>query len=171
MTPSELAKSGTEHGEQAALFAWARMAEKYGFSAANDPRSYSSSVTALEYWERSDTPEAAVRGCLALLHAIPNGGQRHKAVAGKMKAEGVKRGVPDVCLPVPRGPWHGLYIEMKKAGELKSTSDDQRFWIRNLRLLGYYAVVRDSWHTAAATIQEYLTCATNLRIENEPIIY
>ena len=40
---------------------------------------------------------------LALLYAIPNGGHRHKAVAARMKAEGVKAGVPDLCLPVARG--------------------------------------------------------------------
>ncbi len=39
---------------------------------------------------------------LALLYAIPNGGDRHKAVAAKLSAEGVKSGVPDLCLPVPR---------------------------------------------------------------------
>ena len=31
-----------------------------------------------------------------LIFAIPNGGQRHKAVAAKLKAEGVKSGVPDL---------------------------------------------------------------------------
>ena len=36
---------------------------------------------------------------LALLFAIPNGGHRHKAVAAKLKAEGVRAGVPD------RGRW------------------------------------------------------------------
>ena len=33
---------------------------------------------------------------LTLLHAIPNGGHRHKATAARLKAEGVKRGVPDL---------------------------------------------------------------------------
>ena len=33
---------------------------------------------------------------LDLLHAIPNGGHRNKATAGRLKAEGVKRGVPDI---------------------------------------------------------------------------
>ena len=36
---------------------------------------------------------------LSLLYAIPNGGARHKAVAAKLRAEGVKPGVPDIsCL-------------------------------------------------------------------------
>ena len=50
---------------------------------------------------------------LALLYHIPNGGKRDRIVAAKLKAQGVKPGVPDLCLPVPRGKYHGLYIEMK----------------------------------------------------------
>lgn len=40
---------------------------------------------------------------LALLHHIPNGGTRSKSEAGRFRAEGVKAGVPDICLPVARG--------------------------------------------------------------------
>ena len=45
---------------------------------------------------------------LELLFHVPNGGARSKATAGRLKAEGVKPGVPDLCLPVPRGAYHGL---------------------------------------------------------------
>lgn len=37
---------------------------------------------------------------LNLLYHVPNGGSRHKAEAGRLRAEGVKAGVPDLCLPV-----------------------------------------------------------------------
>ena len=50
---------------------------------------------------------------LKWLHAIPNGGVRDSITAGKLKAEGVKAGIPDLFLPVISGPYHGLYIEMK----------------------------------------------------------
>ena len=55
---------------------------------------------------RSKWPE------LALLHHVKNetqGGARQVAMD---KAMGVKKGVPDLCLPVPRGTYHGLYIEL-----------------------------------------------------------
>ena len=52
---------------------------------------------------------------LALLHHIPNGGTRDAVEAKHLKQQGVKSGVPDLCLPVPRGQYHGLYIEMKPA--------------------------------------------------------
>ena len=51
---------------------------------------------------------------LRLLLAIPNGGLRNKVTAGKLKAQGVKAGVPDIFLPVARGRYHGLWIEMKE---------------------------------------------------------
>lgn len=49
---------------------------------------------------------------LELLHAIPN--ERVGLSQGKkFKAEGVKPGVADLSLPVARGGYFGLYIEMK----------------------------------------------------------
>lgn len=92
---------------------------------------------------------------LKLLHAIPNGGYRSKATAARMKAQGVKPGVPDMCLPVPRGTYHGLYIELKrqKGG---TVSPDQREWLADLRAQGYAAYVCHGWQEAADTIMGYL---------------
>ena len=50
---------------------------------------------------------------LRWLHHIPNGGSRNKAEAVKFKQMGVRSGVSDLCLPYPKGIYHGLYIEMK----------------------------------------------------------
>ena len=56
--------------------------------------------------------------------AIPNGGWRRRGVAGKLKAEGVTPGVPDVFVRVPAGPWHGLQIETKRVrGSNKATPE------------------------------------------------
>lgn len=64
----------------------------------------------------------------ALLHplarrafAIPNGGFRKVQTAVALKAEGVRAGVLDICLPLARGGAHGLWIEMK-AGNNKMTA-------------------------------------------------
>ena len=51
---------------------------------------------------------------LTLLHHVPNGGSRNKIEAARLRAQGVKSGVPDLCLPVARGGNHGLYIELKR---------------------------------------------------------
>ena len=92
---------------------------------------------------------------LRLLHAIPNGGKRDKVTAARLKAEGVKPGVPDVCLPVPRGDKHGLYIEMKRRRG-GSVSADQLKWLENLMRQGYECHVCRGCEEARITIMEYL---------------
>lgn len=92
---------------------------------------------------------------LALMYHIPNGGSRSKSEAGRFKAEGVKAGVPDICLPVARGGYHGLYMELKrvKGGRV---SPAQQGWIAALRDQGYYACVCKGWDDAAHIIKAYL---------------
>ena len=91
---------------------------------------------------------------LKLLYHIPNGGHRNKATAGRLKAAGVKRGVPDICLPVPKGNYAGLYIELK-AGKNKTTSD-QDYWLEALSKYGYYTTVCYGFEEAVKTITKYI---------------
>lgn len=94
---------------------------------------------------------------LGLLHAIPNGaGLKHRvkmkldgkkvrysAEGARLRREGLTAGMPDVSWPVPRGPYHGLYIEHKT--EKGPVSDEQRKKIAMLEAQGYYVMVsRDS---------------------------
>lgn len=97
---------------------------------------------------------AGQRPELALLFAVPNGGHRLAAVARKMKAEGVRAGVPDMCLPVARGAHHGLFIEMK-VGRNKPTVD-QLWWIEQLQRQGYYCQVCYEWTRAVEILVDYL---------------
>lgn len=46
-------------------------------------------------------------------YAIPNGGKRNLITAARLKKEGTRAGVLDLCLPIPRGGAAGLYIEFK----------------------------------------------------------
>ena len=92
---------------------------------------------------------------LALLYHIPNGGSRSKSEAGRFKAEGVKAGVPDLCLPVARGEFHGLYIEMKRIKGGK-TSSEQEGWIAALTAQGYYVEVCPGWERASEALLWYL---------------
>lgn len=91
---------------------------------------------------------------LALLYHIPNGGQRAAATATRLKAEGVKPGVPDVCLPVAKGAYHGLYLEMK-VGKNKPTPH-QRWWLEQLKKQNYFTAVAYNFTEAAAIITQYL---------------
>jgi hypothetical protein len=92
---------------------------------------------------------------LRLLFHVPNGGTRHPAEAAHMKAQGVKPGVPDICLPVPVGRFAALYIELKrkKGGRV---SEDQRGWIEALNRAGNRAVVCRGWDEAREEIVRYL---------------
>ena len=91
---------------------------------------------------------------LGLLFAIPNGGKRNVVTAKKLKAEGVKAGVPDLCLPVARGGYHSLYIELK-AGR-GSVSDAQSAWHVRLREEGHAVRVAYGWEAARDAILRYL---------------
>ena len=92
---------------------------------------------------------------LALLFHIPNGGKRGAKEAAIFKAAGVKRGVPDLCLPVARKGYHGLYIEMKrkKGGYAQPT---QIRWARDLERQGYAVALCHGWEEAAKVLEEYL---------------
>ena len=91
---------------------------------------------------------------LELLHAIPNGGKRTIGVALKLKAEGVKPGIPDLFLPVARGDFHGLYLEMKAArGNLSPVQKEVQ---QALRQQGYCVLTCYNWIEASDSIIKYL---------------
>ena len=100
-------------------------------------------------YQRGKHPE------LALLFHIPNGGKRGKAEAARFKAMGVKSGVPDLCLPVSRGGYHGLYIELKRrrGGQV---SGDQREWIDALRVQGFHVKVCRGSDEAIRLLFDYI---------------
>lgn len=91
---------------------------------------------------------------LRLLYHIPNGGKRSKVTAAHMKAAGVKAGVPDVCLPVPCGKWHGLYIEMK--ADKNKPTPAQIEWLVDLGAMGYKTAVCYSMEAAREEILKYI---------------
>ncbi len=96
------------------------------------------------------------------LFAIPNGEKRHFSVANRLQAEGVKSGIPDLCLAVMRSIYGGLYIEMKrpaqrpKRGGRGGLSDDQDAWRIRLIEAGYRHAVCYTAEEAWREIEEYL---------------
>lgn len=96
---------------------------------------------------------------LQLMFAIPNGGSRNPIEARHLKEQGVKPGIPDVFLPVARGGYHGLYIEMKrrKGGRV---SVEQKKMILALRDQGFRAEVCEGWEQAKNVIEVYMSETT-----------
>ena len=90
-----------------------------------------------------------------LLFAIPNGGQRNIIVASKLKAEGVRAGVPDLFLAFPKKDAAGLFIEMKKPKGGR-VSGKQKTMLAQLADYGYATAICHGWIEAKATIEHYL---------------
>lgn len=91
---------------------------------------------------------------LKLLHHIPNGGRRDARTGAMMKRQGVKAGVPDLHLPVSRGKYHSLYIEMKT--DKGRPTETQKEWLDALNAEGNMAVICHSAEEAIAVIKLYL---------------
>ena len=101
-----------------------------------------------------------------LMFAIPNGGHRHKKTAIDLKAEGVKAGVPDMFIAMPRDGYAGLFIEMKRraktlmSGKKSYThvrvSPHQEEWITSLLNNEYIVKVCYGADEAIEVIEEYL---------------
>lgn len=162
MTPDQLAKSGTEHAHQRALFAWANMACLHGLNAANDDKSYLKAGHAAAY-----TDLGLVQ--LKWLHAIHNQGHGDAIRGSKAKAEGVKAGILDINLPISATvdtgktdvelnriwkTYHSFYIEMK-VGNNKPTAEQLEF-IEYCKANNIAHAVCYSWQEARDAILKYL---------------
>jgi len=84
----------------------------------------------------------------------PNGGVRDKGTAIKLKKQGVKPGVPDVCILEPRFQYHGLFIELK-VGKNK-TQPTQDHWLKELQKRNYLVKVSYSLDETVDLIDKYL---------------
>ena len=124
------------------------------------PTEHQEQVTVIDWWnitcKRFGLPASA-------LFAIPNAGAgAQRGQAGKMKAEGVRRGIPDLFLAVPRTAaspnlltrYHGMFIEMKRRG--KRATDEQEQEMNALMRRGYWCVTCDSADGAMRAITAYL---------------
>lgn len=89
-----------------------------------------------------------------LLFAIPNGGSRHKIEAANMKRQGVKAGVADVILQIPKKGFASLCLEFKtKTGR---QSKEQREYQRQVEMAGSKYVVVRSVEEAIFVMKKYL---------------
>ena len=88
------------------------------------------------------------------LFHCPNGGRRNPREAARMKGMGVRAGVSDYVLPVPRGAFHGLFLELK-AGRNTATPE-QLGWIDRMQVQGYAAYWVTGWDEARTVLLWYL---------------
>lgn len=91
---------------------------------------------------------------LQFLFHIPNESVGGQGWIIRNRQLGVKKGVPDLFLPIPMSGYHGLFIEMKARGG--RVSPEQTRWIEALNQFGYLAVVAYGWEDARCQILKYL---------------
>ena len=131
MTPEEIASKGNESSHQMALFAMCSMNEK--------------KYPELRWFY--STPNGETRGST----------KKHAMIVGaRLKAGGVKAGVLDCFLPVKRGKWSGLFIELKKPGKIKNTSKEQKEFIQFVESQSFATAVFDNWVDAWQCLVQYL---------------
>lgn len=91
---------------------------------------------------------------LKLLYHIPNEGKRSGREGARMKSIGLRRGVSDLCLPIARGIYHGLYIELKSL-DGKLTKEQNEF-LAAVREQGYCGFACYGGVSAVKVIEQYL---------------
>jgi len=110
----------------------------------------------------SDLQRALVTWCrmrndgAELIFAIPNGGKRDAKEAMSLKHQGVTAGVPDMFLPVMRGGYGGLFIELKNPNGKGRTSKEQDKMMESLLLDGYAVCVSHNFDECKELVLDYL---------------
>jgi len=92
---------------------------------------------------------------LKLLNASLMGVHLSFKILNKYRKAGVKKGYPDIFLPVPKGIFHGLFIELKKVGGSAPTKE-QTEWLNELVGWGYDCYCCKGSQAAISTIESYL---------------
>lgn len=89
------------------------------------------------------------------LFAIPNGGYRPDKTGVFLKAEGVVAGVSDIFLAIPRGGYHGAFIEMKILP--KKPSKKQFEFAEKMKIYNYDWIVCYNFDQFKDFIEMYLS--------------
>lgn len=111
---------------------------------------------------------------LSCLFAIPNLGVKFQgdelrgfALMARLKAQGLQPGMPDLCLPVARGGYNALFIEMKRIKlrvtktkgvmrEATKPTPKQEEWHKKLTITGNLVLVCYTAEHAQQAITGYL---------------
>lgn len=104
-------------------------------------------------WQENHYPE------LKMIFHIVNEGKRSTRVGLELQKMGMKKGIPDICLPIPNKRYHGLWIELK-ADKTKNATKEQKEWIEKLNDRKYKAVVAYGAEEAIDIIKKYLNIKT-----------
>lgn len=120
---------------------------------------HSTQAMVIEWAQRHEGKYPELRWLHSSLNGIfiPASKMTRAKIIHHMKAEGMKRGIPDLFLPVPRQRYHGLYIEMKRDdGSESDISSEQKEFLAFAEEQNYYAVVCYGYDMAVDVLEWYL---------------
>lgn len=90
-----------------------------------------------------------------IFHHSPNEGKRSYFERFKLKIMGVSSGFPDLFIPIAKGGYHGLFIELKI--KPNKCTDNQKKWIKYIIEQGYKADICYDFDEAKKVIDDYLS--------------
>lgn len=101
------------------------------------------------------------------LFAVPNGGNRNAKEAARLKREGVKAGVSDLVLAIPRFGFHGLFLELKqppaiKGGKAVLIPANQKEFGKRMSSVGYAVAYCWGWNELRLAVEAYFNCEPEL---------
>lgn len=111
----------------------------------------SSEQKRLMVWMRDNHPDL-----WEVTYHVKNEQKRQGRAIGHDIGMGIRSGVPDIIIDHPLRGYHGLRIELKRAGGGR-VSQAQRKWLERLNARGYRAVVCNGFEEAKGVIDEYVS--------------
>lgn len=153
MTPQDLCKSGSEFGEQSALFCWANSAA----TRKRFPMLYRASDGRCKLYSINNN---------AGVGSGEDAGKTAAIRGGRAKQIGLTPGVADIFLPLGRHGMNGLYIELKidpqhpvnlKAKKKNKASANQIAFGDQVISDGFGWVCCEGWESAVAVLTQYLS--------------
>ena len=88
---------------------------------------------------------------------IPNERKCSPRAGARLKAMGVRKGVPDYFIAVAKGAYHGLFLEMKRRDQRnRKKRIEQDNWLEKLKDQNYCAEYVYGWEHASQVCKDYV---------------
>ena len=118
---------------------------------------HSEQAMVIEWAQRHEGKYPELRWLHSSLNGIfiPGPRQIVYRIISHMKQEGMKKGVSDLCLPVARHGYHGLYLELKRDESSKIQPEQLKF-LDFLAAQGYYGQICIGYKDTTETLEWYL---------------
>lgn len=113
-----------------------------------NPKEWEEQAAVFDWWKNAYPKH------IRLFHHSPMEGERKVVTGVFLKRQGMQCGYPDIAIAIPRGPFHGLYIELKVPP--RKPTPEQLQMLKELSEQGYLAVICNGADAAIDQISNYM---------------